>query len=217
MRKKGRAFFLVVLLAFALARPACGVPAYPGAVELVQPDGAKFLARQWGDEWAHGWETVDGYTIVKDEMSGYWCFARKIGDGRLVSSSIRADMPQLLPENFPRRLRPGREATPREWAVGEPVKLVGVVARGEAAEPPWKLITWGRICTLGSSLPSRCYLVKETYALVVPEGTELRPGWLYLIWGYRLEGSPGTWREPHVSVKRAVRLLPIFWMRVIQS
>ncbi|WP_027717795.1 hypothetical protein [Desulfovirgula thermocuniculi] len=212
MRKKGSAFFLAVLLVLALARPACGVPAYPGAVELVQPDGAKFLARQWGDERAHGWETVDGYTIVKDEMSDYWYFARKAGDGRLVSSGIRADMPQLLSENYPKHLRPGRDTASQEWIIGEPVKLVGVVVRREAMEPNWELVTWTRICTLGDPLPSRCYLVRKSYALVMPEHTKLRPGWLYLIRGHRLEGGPGTRCGPYVSVERAVALLPAFRM-----
>ncbi|MEW5934992.1 MAG: S-layer homology domain-containing protein, partial [Bacillota bacterium] len=93
--------------------PPIRVPAHPGPVKLEQPDGKEFLARQWGDERLHGWETVDGHTIVKDEETGFWCYARKAEDGSLVSTGVRADGPP--PADLPKGLRPepvGPKPTP---------------------------------------------------------------------------------------------------------
>ncbi|WP_446011848.1 hypothetical protein [Candidatus Electrothrix sp.] len=58
-------FFASALLfvPFIFSGNALAVPAAPIEHELTQPDGSKFKARKWGDEWNHGWETVKGYTI----------------------------------------------------------------------------------------------------------------------------------------------------------
>ncbi len=87
--------FLLFLLAGSTGK-AEAVPAFPGLVELRQPDGSAFLARQWGDERLHGWETADGYTIVKDEASGCWCYARTDERGSLLSTGVRADRTLIL-------------------------------------------------------------------------------------------------------------------------
>lgn len=112
---RNRVFILVVvaILTLALAlpalarvAPALGVPAYPGVVMLKQPDGKMFSARQWGDEHLNGWETADGYSIVKDQQSGYWCYAKKDENGNLVSAGVRAD--GKPPADIPKHLRPGK-------------------------------------------------------------------------------------------------------------
>lgn len=81
-----------------------GVPAFPDLVELKQPDGTSFLARQWGDERLHGWETAGGYTIVKEEASGFWCYAQRDEQGRLVSTGIRVN--GKPPADIVKHLRP---------------------------------------------------------------------------------------------------------------
>ncbi len=63
------------------------VPAAPIMHTLKQPDGTTFRARQWGDENSHGWETLEGYTIVKDKNTGRWVYATKDQKGRLVPTS----------------------------------------------------------------------------------------------------------------------------------
>ena len=67
-------FALIALL--GLAQSAYGAPALPEAFVLHQPDGTTFSARQWGDESNHGWETIEGYTIVKNSETKFWSFAR---------------------------------------------------------------------------------------------------------------------------------------------
>ncbi|MEA4882459.1 MAG: M6 family metalloprotease domain-containing protein [Clostridia bacterium] len=55
---------------------------------LSQPSGISFEARQWGDEWLHGWETVDGYTIMQDEATEYWHYARQSSTGAIEPSGL---------------------------------------------------------------------------------------------------------------------------------
>jgi M6 family metalloprotease-like protein len=64
---------------------------------LIQSDGSTFQARQWGDEWHHGWETEEGYTIVFDESLKSWTYATHDFDGNLISSSkiVRKDRPPI--------------------------------------------------------------------------------------------------------------------------
>lgn len=211
MRGKGRAFFIAIVLTLVLARPVFGVPAYPGMAELAQPDGSVFLARQWGDERMHGWETADGYTIVRDEMSGYWYFARKANNGNLVSCGIRADMPQLLPENFPKHLRPEGAADPREQLEGGAVFLVGVVEYSEVEGPHYELVTLGRVYAIGNghAVSSKCFLAPYHYVLL----GNFKPcaGWLAVVKGQFLQG-PNVWMRPAVDVERAVTLIPAFWV-----
>lgn len=67
---------LVLLAVLAFARWGQRAPAIPTDHEFQQPDGTRFSARLWGDERAHGWETLNGYTIVKDPKTNYWCYAQ---------------------------------------------------------------------------------------------------------------------------------------------
>ena len=80
------------LLCFLAALTAClfagmffdsvsAAPAAPIEHPLFQPDGSSFRARQWGDEWSNGFETMDGYTILQDG-SGWWVYANLV-DGQL--------------------------------------------------------------------------------------------------------------------------------------
>ena len=80
-------------------------------LELAQPDGSTVVARGYGDEWLHGLETVDGYTIVRDETSGYWEYAQQQPDGTLAPSGLRPGVDR------PVGLRRGaRDAVPCEAA-----------------------------------------------------------------------------------------------------
>ncbi|RME64767.1 MAG: M6 family metalloprotease domain-containing protein, partial [Nitrospirae bacterium] len=71
---------------FCIVRQTEAVPAAPVVHILKQPDGTSFKAKKWGDEWSHGWETLDGYTIVKDKKTKYWHYATKNQKGSLVPS-----------------------------------------------------------------------------------------------------------------------------------
>ncbi len=75
---------VIALLGLAALAPVVqAAPAAPLDVPLTQPDGTSFLARQWGDEWQHGWETADGYTILQ-AADGSWVYAARGADGALA-------------------------------------------------------------------------------------------------------------------------------------
>lgn len=96
---------MILTIGFA-ASVALAVPAAPMVRTLSNPDGTTIQARQWGDEWYHGWETLDGYTIVKDEL-GFWCYAEPDVERGLVPSSVRANGAPL--RTVPPHVRPPRE------------------------------------------------------------------------------------------------------------
>jgi len=87
------------------ANNAGAVPAAPGVRLLTQADGSTIQARQWGDERVHGWETVSGFAIVRDSISGNWVYASVATDGSLVATS-RVVGRQAPPTTASKHLRP---------------------------------------------------------------------------------------------------------------
>jgi hypothetical protein len=86
-------FLLLILNIFFLDRNVSfSVPALNQIHFLKQSDGTIFAARQWGDEWSHGWETEDGYTIHYDRELKNWVFAIHGPDGSLMGSSAVVGM-----------------------------------------------------------------------------------------------------------------------------
>jgi M6 family metalloprotease-like protein len=63
---------LSVILLSAASTPGWTVPAYPGLVNMRQPDGSTILVRRHGDEWFHWSTTVDGQVVARDARTGYW-------------------------------------------------------------------------------------------------------------------------------------------------
>jgi M6 family metalloprotease-like protein len=93
-----RALLLALAFGLLLVSPALAGPVAPMVVTLTQPNGASFAAVPYGDEWANGYETADGYTIVLDEASGYWSYAIVGDDGGLAPGALRpgVDKPEGL-------------------------------------------------------------------------------------------------------------------------
>jgi len=81
------------------------VPAAPVVHTLTQAEGTPFYAKQWGDETLHGWETVDGYTILYDKYNSTWYYARYGQRGELIASSYKVAQ-DPVPPNMPRHARP---------------------------------------------------------------------------------------------------------------
>jgi len=71
-------------------------------IQLEQSDGTEFQARQWGDEWYHGWETIDGYTILYDASSKNWVYAEEDLTGKIVKSNlvVGKDFPLGIPKHL---------------------------------------------------------------------------------------------------------------------
>ena len=109
------------LLCFLAALAAClfaglsfeGVSAGPAApIEhtLFQPDGSELIAKQWGDEWSNGFETLDGYTIIQDDL-GWWVFAQVV-DGQLKTYLLAGKTVPVgseVPAGLDTHLRPAVE------------------------------------------------------------------------------------------------------------
>ena len=69
---------------------ASASPADPRPRALAQPDGSTFTARLYGDEYVNGFETLAGYTVVRD-TTGTWSFAEPTPAGRLQPSGLLPD------------------------------------------------------------------------------------------------------------------------------
>lgn len=80
------AIFALILL-FGLSGNVHAVPAAPRIHTLEQADGSQFKAILWGDEWYHGWETLNGYTILFDEETKNWVYA-DVSGGHLVKTKL---------------------------------------------------------------------------------------------------------------------------------
>ena len=84
--------FLAVLAAcfFAafLVEVVSAAPSAPIEQTLLQPDGSLLPAWQWGDEWSNGFDSIEGYTIIKDDQ-GWWVYAQVV-EGQLYSGCFQA-------------------------------------------------------------------------------------------------------------------------------
>jgi M6 family metalloprotease-like protein len=97
-----------------LAVPVAAAPIYGEKCVLIQPDGAKVTVRIWGDEFNGVTETLDGYTVVRDGRTQYFCYAELSADGsRLVSTGIRIDSPWGSQQIRQKHLRGSRRVAAR--------------------------------------------------------------------------------------------------------
>ncbi|KAB2927342.1 MAG: hypothetical protein F9K24_22700 [Leptonema illini] len=91
----------------------------------LSPDGTRIQVRGWGDQFQPTFETLDGYTVVKDPKSGYLHYAVLSPDQTaLLPSGLRVgEIPaQHLP--FPRHLRAlSRDLFPTPAPFGEDLAL----------------------------------------------------------------------------------------------
>ena len=73
---------------FFLLIPASSqaVPARLVIESLTQPDGTIIRVRQFGDERSNGLRTQDGYTILRDETTGFWVYAETTLNGSIQKS-----------------------------------------------------------------------------------------------------------------------------------
>lgn len=128
------AMCMLVLSSFALlaAGNALATAADPNAVvTLKQPDGRSFKARIWGDEFIHGYEALNGHTVVLDRKTRTWRYAERGVRGRMKPSNavVTRDRPVVRPH-----LRPTLRAFDRARA-NEKVRPAGTPLM--LAAPPW--------------------------------------------------------------------------------
>lgn len=68
----------------AIAQKPARVPAYPGVIERIQPNGDTIHIRLHGDERMHWMTLEDGKTLVRENKKGYICYAKKKKNGQIV-------------------------------------------------------------------------------------------------------------------------------------
>jgi immune inhibitor A len=97
---------LVILITLLLTiETVGGVPANPTPFVIIQPDSSSFQTRQVGDERGAHFETLDGYTVVKDEAN-WWNYAKKDENGKLISTGQRAGFADPKSLGLPKHLHP---------------------------------------------------------------------------------------------------------------
>jgi M6 family metalloprotease-like protein len=104
-------FAVLVVLGMIFMFPpiANAAPPRPGVVTLAQPDGSTFQARVWGDEHAHGMETLAGYTILLDPQTHYWVYVVRSSAGVLTPAlgpQGKLVVGKSNPATLPKGLRP---------------------------------------------------------------------------------------------------------------
>jgi M6 family metalloprotease-like protein len=100
----GFAFALVLIWFLGHGSAVQAGPAAPVTITLAQPDGTIFQAKPYGDEWANGYETLEGYTILLDEQTGVWHYAIRGEGGQLVPSAARPGL-ERPPQDVAKHLR----------------------------------------------------------------------------------------------------------------
>jgi len=133
--------YLVAIVAFLTSAKALAVPACPIPITLTQPDGTSFEATLWGDEWSSGLETADGYTVLQDQITGYWEYARRSAGGDLEQSGLRPRVHDPAGEGIQVRLRPSRD-TAAKGRYSRGVSAAATVQSTETVNVPVILITF---------------------------------------------------------------------------
>jgi len=71
-----------MVFAFFAASESEAIPASPFPFTVTQPDGTTLSLYRRGDEFRNWIENAEGYTMIKNEATGYWEFAAS-EDGRI--------------------------------------------------------------------------------------------------------------------------------------
>lgn len=80
--------FLIAAAALAIAMPSLAIPAKPGVMTIVQPDGTELAVQLRGDERHHCYFTEDGFPIVR--QNGYFYYAQiDEADQSIAATSMR--------------------------------------------------------------------------------------------------------------------------------
>jgi M6 family metalloprotease-like protein len=88
------------------------VPFYGKEFTFRQPDGSQIQVRGYGDQHHALFETLDGFTIVKDSTSGFFHYAQTSDDGQeLQPVGVRAESIDPRDVGLSEHLRPSRAAT----------------------------------------------------------------------------------------------------------
>jgi M6 family metalloprotease-like protein len=73
-----------------------------GWITYIQPNGVKFTARMWGDEYESYFETNEGFSIEKNYEDNYYYYAGSSNKGRFILTQFKVgiDKPVGIPKNL---------------------------------------------------------------------------------------------------------------------
>ena len=81
-----------------------GAPVNPNVTYTLQIDDKDIEVRQWGDEFACGYETLDGYTIIKKD--DVWFYAKRDENGMLLPSNFAVGVDNPAESGINKYIRP---------------------------------------------------------------------------------------------------------------
>lgn len=87
--KKKTIIYMLLLSGLLHTAPVAGAPAYPGLINLIQPDGSILKGYLLGDEHAHLYITADSIPLKVNDK-GYYCYAVKNAQNRVVAGNLVA-------------------------------------------------------------------------------------------------------------------------------
>ena len=82
-------FSLLLLFSFLFCHKIDNVP-----ITLTQPDGTVFNCYSSGDQYYHWVHDIDGYSIIQNEIDGYYYYALQ-ENGEIVPSIYQVDIYNL--------------------------------------------------------------------------------------------------------------------------
>jgi M6 family metalloprotease-like protein/uncharacterized repeat protein (TIGR02543 family) len=89
IKKWGKTAFVTMVFLLLFSTNSFAARIEGDIVTLTQPDQSKVQVKVWGDEFYTHVESLDGYTVVLDDKTGYVCFAKLNSNGaELVSSGV---------------------------------------------------------------------------------------------------------------------------------
>jgi len=118
-------FISLVFIERGYAVPTARIEEIFEQPESVAPEWIVFEAQQWGDELMHGWETIDGYTIILDVDTWKYADGTKDEHGQLLPSLLIVGVD--TPVGIDKHLRPDGVILPSGMGIS------GVSATGKSS------------------------------------------------------------------------------------
>ncbi|MHB1458706.1 MAG: M6 family metalloprotease domain-containing protein [Armatimonadota bacterium] len=101
-------FFCITICLQIGAGPASAIPAMPGRIQIVQPNGFIINSYIKGDEFQNWTEAQDGYSIIRNSQNNYWYYAVKNLSGNLVPSGTIYLPNAIRPQSIIAHIKPDR-------------------------------------------------------------------------------------------------------------
>ncbi|MCQ1535766.1 M6 family metalloprotease domain-containing protein [Methanosarcina sp. KYL-1] len=95
--------------------PNMPYPFYNKEFEFTQPDGTQIRLRGWGNQNYAVFETLDGFTVIKDPVTGYYEYAKLSADGSFLEpTGIRVGLVDPAVLGIEKHIRISKEAAKQE-------------------------------------------------------------------------------------------------------